>query len=99
VSVMARLPNELVHRPIIGPTEMAWAGAAACRGHGGLYFAPAGERPGARDRRESAAKTICARCPVREPCRDHAHRHRETGIWGGENDEERAGRLPRLTLP
>ncbi|MFD0634201.1 WhiB family transcriptional regulator [Catenulispora yoronensis] len=46
----------------------------------------------ARERREQAAKRICAGCPVREECAAFAvalgERH---GTWGGLTDKERRG--------
>jgi WhiB family redox-sensing transcriptional regulator len=39
---------------------------------------------------EAAAKAICERCPVREPCLQAALRNREpVGIWGGLTTSER----------
>ena len=39
------------------------------------------------------ALAVCAVCPVIEPCRDHARRFREAGIWGGENEAQRRAAL------
>ena len=45
-------------------------------------------RPGSR--REAAAKQVCARCPVVDPCRAHALSVREPyGVWGGMSEAER----------
>jgi Transcription factor WhiB len=45
------------------------------------------------------AKSYCAVCPLIEPCRELGRLNRENGIWGGENEEERAaaGYAPRAT--
>ena len=40
--------------------------------------------------REGRAKAVCAVCPVRVECLDHALRHHvRCGIWGGLNERER----------
>ena len=75
----------------------AWMAKAACKGQVDLFFGIAGERPERRVRREAAARQVCASCPVVEPCREAARLNRESGFWGGENEEERAaaGFAPR----
>jgi len=75
----------------------AWMARAACKGQVELFFGIAGERPERRVRREAAARQVCASCPVVEPCREMARLNRESGFWGGENEEERAaaGFAPR----
>jgi WhiB family redox-sensing transcriptional regulator len=72
-----------------------WQQRGACRATGGdLFFAPPGERPTARMRRESAAKQICATCPVQQTCLQWALVTREPyGVWGGSTPEERANRM------
>lgn len=74
-----------------------WSVHAKCKGKTHLFFAPAGERPEARARREDLARKYCAVCPVQAPCRDEARVNHEAGLWGGENEEERAeaGFAPR----
>ena len=55
------------------------------------FFHPDGERGPARARRQTAAKAVCARCPVIEACLKHALSVREPyGVWGGMSEEERA---------
>ncbi len=55
-----------------------------------LFFHPEGERGPTRQRRDDAAKSICATCPVIEACREHALLAREPyGIWGGLTVDER----------
>ncbi|GAA2025302.1 hypothetical protein GCM10009839_24170 [Catenulispora yoronensis] len=78
-------------RPLL--TTWQWQAAAACRGlPSAAFFSPTGERGEARERREQAAKRICAGCPVREECAAFAvalgERH---GTWGGLTDKERRG--------
>src|SRR3954452_10046369 len=79
------------------PTPVAevwdWQLHGACRGEStALFFHPDGERGPARARRQAAAKTVCARCPVIEACLPHAASSGEPfGVWGGLSEEERAG--------
>jgi WhiB family redox-sensing transcriptional regulator len=70
-------------------TQQTWMHDAACRGRTDLYFAPPGERPQARVRREARARSLCLGCPVLAECRWYARRHREFGFWGGESEDER----------
>jgi len=74
-----------------------WTAHAMCKGKTALFFAPPGERDGRRRRREALATAYCAVCPVRDICASAGRQGREHGIWGGENDEERAlaGHAPR----
>ena len=54
------------------------------------FFSPDAERGPRRRRREAAAKALCAVCPVRQACLDHALAVREPyGVWGGLNINER----------
>jgi WhiB family transcriptional regulator, redox-sensing transcriptional regulator len=71
------------------PGTLSWAARAVCRGQTELFFPPRAERPQARVRREAAARLLCSRCPVAQPCQAHARLHREYGFWGGESEEER----------
>ncbi len=56
-----------------------------------MFFPPAHfERKPEREAREARAKTICARCPVREECLSWALAIREPhGVWGGRSESER----------
>lgn len=55
-----------------------------------LFFHPEGERGPRKERRERAAKAVCARCPVLVSCRAHALAVREPyGVWGGLTEDER----------
>lgn len=68
-----------------------WSDRAACRGMPlTLFFGPEGERKQQRERREHAAKAICARCPARVECLDYALTTPEKyGVWGGMGEDER----------
>ena len=79
-----------------GPSGRAWEWQldAACRGADSrLFFPPAGGRPGAAQRREAAAKRMCAGCPVQLDCRRYALEACESyGVWGGLTEDERLAR-------
>ncbi len=84
--------------PLTGCVEdQSWLDLAACRGQSSLFFGPPGEQPAERHEREARAKAVCAGCQARFACREAGRRNYEHGIWGGENDEERAlaGYSPR----
>ncbi|MFF0279705.1 WhiB family transcriptional regulator [Rhodococcus aetherivorans] len=70
-----------------------WRLHARCRFIGpDTFYAPEDETWGERQRRERAARDICAACPVRIPCRDDAVKNKEQhGIWGGLTERERRG--------
>lgn len=70
--------NAIVHRP-------RWHADAACRDHStALFFIG----PGASS---SAARAVCAVCPVRSPCLAYALGNQYlTGIWGGTSAHERS---------
>jgi WhiB family redox-sensing transcriptional regulator len=69
--------------PMIATT---WRKLAACRGLDVEAFYPVTE-----DEADAAeAKAVCAVCPVRQACLEHALAHREReGIWGGTTERER----------
>ncbi len=75
---------------------LPWSARAACKGRVDLFYAPRAERPQARERREDAARRVCATCPVNLPCREQGRAHGEQGMWGGESEAERiaAGFVP-----
>lgn len=84
-------------RPRKGPDplqqpEDEWQERGACRDESpSLFFAPDHESPHQRRLRESAAKAICSKCPVRSACRAYAVQTGELyGIWGGTTERERA---------
>jgi len=63
-----------------------WRDQARCRGMDPQVFHPAEEDEAGAD----AAKAICERCPVREPCMEFAISTREKeGVWGGLTARER----------
>ena len=66
-------------RPQILPTRTDWFDEAACRGTGTDVFFPVSE--GDAD----GAKKLCATCPVREECLEHALSMSPApeGVWGG----------------
>lgn len=74
-----------------------WTAFALCKGKTQLFFGAPGERPSKRRKREALARSYCLVCPVTEPCREAARDARENGLWGDENEEERAalGYAPR----
>ena len=71
--------------------EGDWQLRGACRGvDSAQFFHPDGERGPSRSRRETDAKAICRRCPVRAECAAHALVVREPyGVWGGFSENER----------
>ena len=74
-----------------------WQLVAACRGvDSSLFFHPEGERGAARSARETSAKEVCMRCPVRAECATHALAVREPyGVWGGLTEDEREAMMGR----
>ncbi len=67
-----------------------WQQHAVCREMTDLFFPALYEQPAATEMREWQAKGVCARCPVKIQCRDFGRANAEQGIWGGENDQDRA---------
>ena len=62
----------------------SWRKRAACQGIDPEVFFPA------EDEYADEAKEICAICPVRQACLEHALAHREReGVWGGATERER----------
>ncbi|QUH03598.1 WhiB family transcriptional regulator [Saccharopolyspora erythraea] len=66
-----------------------WRDQAACLDEDPELFFPVSEvGPGARQ--ASAAKAVCARCPVRSECLDYALENGlDHGVFGGMTDRER----------
>lgn len=57
---------------------------SACKGLEPTIFYPAS------DEEALEAKAVCAECPVREACLEHAIGNREhNGVWGGATERER----------
>lgn len=81
---LSRLPG-----PALGHWEWQLDGACRTEAHE-LFFHPTGERGPSRARRETAAKAVCATCPVLERCRQHAlDAHEPYGVWGGLSEQDR----------
>ncbi len=76
-----------------------WTNKAACRGLTSLFFPPSAERPQARERRETLARTVCESCVVQGFCRQYARSNHEYGFWGGESEDERHAAGFRLIAP
>ncbi len=78
-------------------SDTEWRDQALCNGMTHVFFGPAAERPERRVEREALARSFCRACPSVLPCRRAGRMNREHGIWGAENDEERAaaGYAPR----
>jgi WhiB family transcriptional regulator, redox-sensing transcriptional regulator len=94
-TVVSSLPRRdavpTVCRVVTG--NLQWQRAALCRGEAGRDFYPpfGGERKRDRKARELRAKAICASCPVRAECLDHAVSSGERyGVWGGLTSDERS---------
>lgn len=67
-------------------TAIDWRQFARCLGADPAIFHPNSED----DEAAEPAKAICAVCPVREACLEHAITHREkVGVWGGLSERER----------
>ncbi|MDT7800159.1 MAG: WhiB family transcriptional regulator, redox-sensing transcriptional regulator [Actinomycetota bacterium] len=82
--------SEVSRLPVVVSENWDWQMRGACRGmDAAVFFHSDNERGMARKRREELAKQICASCPVRLQCLDHAVAVREThGIWGGLGEGE-----------
>ncbi len=80
-------------------TDDDWMNGAECRGLTEIFFPPIAERPQARERRESMARSVCLKCAVLESCRSFARDNHEYGFWGGESEEERHAAGFRLIAP
>ncbi len=80
--------------PLPDPDSLtAWMGAGSCRMYPPSMFFPS-DGVGV-DR----ARKICADCPVKAECLEHALEHRiEHGVWGGCSERERRRILKRLRL-
>ncbi|WP_030234922.1 WhiB family transcriptional regulator [Streptomyces sp. NRRL S-350] len=85
---ISRLPGAQTH-------HWNWQLEGACRTvDSSIFFHPSNERGSAAKAREEAAKSVCARCPVRRECRSHALTTREPyGVWGGLSEDDRRALL------
>lgn len=71
------------------PSERAWVDKAECRHVDPELFFPIGAGSLTIDQVQ-AAKAVCARCPVADPCLDESLRTGQGhGVWGGTTPEER----------
>lgn len=89
-------------RTVLLERSWSWQEDAACRGASSeLFFGPEGEKPHERDQREKRALVVCAACPVRELCQNHALTLPETyGVWGGTTESGRSAlRRRRIASP
>lgn len=76
------LDFDILTTPIL--EEKPWATFAACKEAGDVTFFPQ-TKAEAR-----AALAVCAICPVRDECLDHAIETNERfGVWGGLTEKER----------
>jgi WhiB family transcriptional regulator, redox-sensing transcriptional regulator len=69
-----------------------WQLQGRCRERGGTQFFHPDDDLGriSRRLRESAAKQLCQRCPVRKQCATHALKvGEEYGVWGGFSEHDR----------
>ncbi len=64
---------------LIDTLRPAWHAQAACRGQTDVMF-PVAEHGHQLD--TTAARALCDRCPVRNPCADQGRTERY-GVWGG----------------
>jgi WhiB family transcriptional regulator, redox-sensing transcriptional regulator len=82
----AKLPVSVFCEEVFPMSATTWRKQAACRGLDVEAFYPISE-----DEADAAeAKAICAECPVRQACLEHALAHREReGVWGGTTERER----------
>lgn len=81
---------------------MSWQELGLCAQHPEIDWVPTHEKRGATPlaarANVTAAKAVCAVCPVRDDCLEDALSHWGTaGIWGGTTQTER-DRLPRARL-
>jgi len=71
--------------------DVTWQANAACLGASTeLFMGPEDERVRERTRREALAVVLCAACPVRRACLQHALTVPEQhGVWGGTTPAQR----------
>lgn len=88
------MTSDVVH---FGPTWEApdrfWRDHAACRGCDPDLFHPR------RGQDITAAKAVCATCPVVDTCLEWALENNETmGVWGGRSERERRAMRRQLRI-
>ena len=80
----ARIAALFNHQVIDDDTGMAWKHEGLCGQTDPELFYPE------KGMTAAVPKRICARCPVRRACLDHALVHHEPyGVWGGTTPDER----------
>ena len=83
------MPKPSEQRPIVARDDqwaLGWKADARCRGIDVAVMYADEEDPAG----VATAKALCAVCPVREECLEHAIAEREKlGIWGGTTPRER----------
>ena len=62
--------------------RVAWMSRALCHATQVDFFSDSPEDI-------AAAKAVCERCPVRQPCLEFAKANHESGVWGGTAEHER----------
>lgn len=67
---------------------MDWRDRAECRNEDPELFFPVGSTGPALDQIE-AAKSVCRRCQVQDPCLEWALGRAVAGVWGGTDEDER----------
>ena len=67
---------------------MDWRHKAICRDEDPELFFPVGTS-GPAIAQIADAKLVCARCPVTADCLAWAIEHREHGVWGGTDENDR----------
>ncbi|BBY57005.1 hypothetical protein MSAR_01410 [Mycolicibacterium sarraceniae] len=73
--------------------QREWQALGNCVGQPGDVFFPEDNPRGDRRQLEQQAKGICASCPVRARCLEHALNTPEPyGVWGALTATERGGR-------
>lgn len=84
----------MTHLTNSGPRE-DWRDSANCAGLDSRVFYAAGKGSTAQVQQ---AKRICAACPVRPQCADHAIQNGEFwGVWGGMSQQELRKKRRRFT--
>ena len=91
IPVRASSARTAARIPPIAELKLGWQERGACQSADAtVFFAPDSERIREREKREAAAKRVCAECPVRQQCLEHALSVPEQfGIWGGLTEVER----------
>jgi WhiB family redox-sensing transcriptional regulator len=92
--------TDIRHLPAPIVENWQWQLHGACRAEDtALFFHPEGERGPRKLARETAAKAVCAGCPVIAECAAHALASREPyGVWGGLSESEREEILADRTV-